>query len=467
MPEAPSSQPVEVFYAYARKDERLRQNLEAHLSLLRQQGLIIGWHDRDISAGTEWDHEIDMHLNKAQIILLLVSSDFLASDYCYSVEMKRALERHQAGEAYVIPVLLRSVDWHEAPFKHLQVLPSTSKPVTDRTWHTRDEAFTDVARGIRKVIEGLTMMQSKTTVMPGAPLPTPSQEPGVNDPAPGQSEDIRVRVPKQVVSSLPDIPTTRQKSGTLNIPYVSDLIEALQRRTLVLFIGNDLPHTIAGLPSRMDMARVLARRHGLDESLSLAEVAQRVSQAGNRFTFTAFIRDALDITDKSPQPFHRHIALLVQTYQIETLISTTYDRLLEAAFQEAGNSYNCLISGNDVAFVRFNRPTLIKLYGDIQQPDTLVITERDHSDLLRRRDKEPLLDEVRRAFRRNSVLFLGYNFSDPDFRLLFDYVAQGTFAHMAYAVWSELTAADVQMWRDRGLTIIDAHPLDVLESIRR
>src|SRR5260370_3237609 len=97
---------------------------------------------------------------------------------------------------------------------------------------------------------------------------------------------------------------TQERGGTWKIPVISDLNEALQHRALALFIGNDLPYAVTGLPSRTDLAGSLARRHGLDESLSLAEAAQRVSQAGNRYIFTAFIRDALDITDKSPQPFH-------------------------------------------------------------------------------------------------------------------------------------------------------------------
>src|ERR1700738_3146302 len=126
---------IEIFYSYAHKDERLRNELDKHLFNMKKQGLITAWYDRDISAGTEWEEEIDTRLNSAQIILLLISSDFLASEYCYSIEMKRALERHDAGEARVIPVLLQPVDWQGAPFKKLQVLPKNAKPVT--RWKNR------------------------------------------------------------------------------------------------------------------------------------------------------------------------------------------------------------------------------------------------------------------------------------------------------------------------------------------
>src|SRR5256885_1566093 len=108
--EAQPTRPVRLFYSYAHKDEELRQELEKHLKMLKRHGLITEWHNRDISAGTDWKQEIDVHLNAADIILLLVSVDFIASDYCYSSEMKCALERYANGEARVIPILLRSVD---------------------------------------------------------------------------------------------------------------------------------------------------------------------------------------------------------------------------------------------------------------------------------------------------------------------------------------------------------------------
>jgi internalin A len=145
---------IEVFYSYSHKDEELRDELEKHLSLLKRQGVIRGWHDRRITAGKEWTGQIDEHLNSAGVILLLVSADFLASDYCYDVEVKRAMERHEAGEAVVIPLILRSVDWQSAPFGKLQAFPKDARPVT--SWTNQDEAFTDIAIGIRKAVEQLT-----------------------------------------------------------------------------------------------------------------------------------------------------------------------------------------------------------------------------------------------------------------------------------------------------------------------
>ncbi len=148
--------PIKIFFSYAHEDAAYVDELVAHLSVLKRQGLIDTWRDRDIGAGTEWRQEIDKHLNTAQIILLLISQYFMASDYCYSNEMVQAMKRHDSGEARVIPVILRPVHWQGAPFGKLQALPTDGKPVTGSSWRSQDEAFFDVAEGIRKAVEKLT-----------------------------------------------------------------------------------------------------------------------------------------------------------------------------------------------------------------------------------------------------------------------------------------------------------------------
>jgi hypothetical protein len=146
---------MEVFFSYAHKDEALRDELAKHLKLLERQGVITAWHDRDITAGEEWKDAINSHLESANIILLLVSSNFLASDYCYDIELKRALERHESSEAQVIPVILRSVDWKTSPFGKLTALPKNGEPITSSSWKNEDEAFTDVVKGLRRLIDNL------------------------------------------------------------------------------------------------------------------------------------------------------------------------------------------------------------------------------------------------------------------------------------------------------------------------
>jgi TIR domain-containing protein len=154
---------IEVFISYSHNDQRYRNRLEIQLALLRREGLISIWHDRDINAGTEWKKQIDEHLNNADIILLLVSPDFLASDYCYNHEMERAMEKHSAGEALVIPVILRPCDWHKAPFGKLQALPTDGKPITGRGWRNLDEAFLNVTQGIRNTVKELAKNAESTS----------------------------------------------------------------------------------------------------------------------------------------------------------------------------------------------------------------------------------------------------------------------------------------------------------------
>lgn len=148
--------PVKIFFCYSHEDEELLNKLKAHLKPLQRQGLIDIWYDRDISAGTKWEKEIDKHLNEANIILLLVSPDFINSDYCYGVEMQRALERDKSGEARVIPIILRPVYWQDV-LGNLQALPTDAKPVMSSNWQYQDEAFFNIIEGIRKAIEPLTI----------------------------------------------------------------------------------------------------------------------------------------------------------------------------------------------------------------------------------------------------------------------------------------------------------------------
>ena len=146
-----SSRRVKLFYSYSHKDEALRDELEAHLKILERQKLIAPWHDRRILPSEDWDDEIDDNLEAADLILLLVSANFMNSDYIDKVELKRALEKEREGSAKVVPVILSSVDWDLAEFSYLQALPKDADAVT--SWKNRDEAWTDVAKGIRKVVE--------------------------------------------------------------------------------------------------------------------------------------------------------------------------------------------------------------------------------------------------------------------------------------------------------------------------
>ncbi len=197
--------PVEIFYSYAHEDEALRNQLNTHLAMLRRHELITEWHDRKISAGALWASEIDTHLQTAHIILLLISPDFINSDYCYSV-VNYALQRHNKGEARVVPVLLRPVDWNRAPFEKLQAFPSDGRPVIG--WEQRDEAFLNVAQGIRGIVEELT--GTKAIPLAISMVPTPSYRKIRSDPPSTRPDKIQQRegVVKDVYAKLTQSDTT-------------------------------------------------------------------------------------------------------------------------------------------------------------------------------------------------------------------------------------------------------------------
>jgi TIR domain len=158
---------LELFYSYSQKDERYFKELEAHLSVLKQQGYISVWHECNISAGIDWRSKILTHLDMADIILLLISSDFLASEYYQSIELKRAIEeRHCTGKARIIPIILRECAWKETIIEKLQALPTSHKPVTH--WKPRDKAWMQITQGIRQVVEELTTSSTSASSFPSS-----------------------------------------------------------------------------------------------------------------------------------------------------------------------------------------------------------------------------------------------------------------------------------------------------------
>jgi hypothetical protein len=148
---------LSIFISYSHRDEAFKDDLIKHLSPLKRLGLVEEWNDRKITAGSEWDKVISENLEKASIILLLVSIDFITSEYCYDIELERALERHAKGEAIVVPVVVRNCLWQHSPFAKLQALPKDAKAVS--SWNDRDDAFTTVSESVRQIAEQLLAEQ--------------------------------------------------------------------------------------------------------------------------------------------------------------------------------------------------------------------------------------------------------------------------------------------------------------------
>jgi hypothetical protein len=152
-PKPDPTKAFDVFISYALRDEKLKNELEKHLTLIQREGLITTWNTHKIEPGIDQASSISEHLEKASIILLLISADFMASNYRDGVEVERAMEKHRTGKARVVPVILRSADWKTAPFGGLVPLPLDGKPITK--WQDRDEAFLEVTKGIRAVVDSM------------------------------------------------------------------------------------------------------------------------------------------------------------------------------------------------------------------------------------------------------------------------------------------------------------------------
>lgn len=207
-----------VFFSYTHVDEALRDQLEIHLAGLKRQGVVETWHDRRIAAGSDLDHTISRELEAADVILLLVSANFIASDYCYDREMRRALERHEAGDARVIPVILRRCDWHGTPFGKLMATPKDGKPIT---------TFPDLDEGFMQVVEALkgALASMKATRSPQQAHAAP-QSPVVAAPGPRSSN---LRLPKTFTEA--DVDQFREDAFDFMAKFFENSLQELQARS--------------------------------------------------------------------------------------------------------------------------------------------------------------------------------------------------------------------------------------------
>lgn len=246
---------------------------------------------------------------------------------------------------------------------------------------------------------------------------------------------------------------------------LADLRRELKRGRLVLFVGADWPQRLTGLPSRAELAAQLAQRKGVAAGSSFTAVTQTILSDGNRWEFTDFLREATDTVGKQPQPIHQAILALVNAHKIETIITTAYDDMLDFTFRQAGQSLDVVVREADLGFVSANRSTLIRLFGHSRQPDTLVVTEQDHNALLRGRLKTELVAEVQHALRRNTVLYLGHDLSDPTILALIDELSQAN-SPRSYALWAGLSTTEKEFFRSqRNVEILDVDPVTLLQTL--
>ena len=460
----PSGQLIEVFFSYAHEDEKLRNELAKHLTLLERQEVIGSWHDREITAGTEWRGQIEQHLESAQVILLLISSSFLASDYCYDIELKRAMERHRAGSARVIPIILRAVDWQGTEFAELQALPASGKPVT--SWDNLDEAFTDIAKGIRKAVE---KPESKVR-----PSPTPIPEPAPRPPHPLDKhyrKVVNAIARNQIVPFLgADINLCDRPIGESGCPftwnrnstfppsssemaaYLDEVSGSLYRHEIHCPFydakAGDLPE---GCPVKNFLVSEDRRIEHL--TLDLHQVSQVIDlELGSEDLYDAL--NSIISTDYSPNKVHKFFASLPSVLRkknypnpYQLIVTTNIDCSLEQAFKGACEPYDLVsYSANGEHHGRFihrkpegeivvidnpnsyqglslrERSVILKLYGPIEKTEIegrFVITEDHYIDYLAHKGINELLPaSLLRKLKRSHIWFLGYSLSYWNLRVI-------------------------------------------------
>lgn len=270
---------VKIFCSYAHQDQIFAHQLKIHFAALTRLYPCVFWTDTEISAGEEWEQAIRRHLDTAQIILLLVSPDFIASDYCYGKEMKRAMERHEQGEVCVIPIIVRRVaHWKDAPFGKLQALPVVGRAVTDVYWHTSDDAFSHVVEKISETVArraGENIMRTTSVIShtpPSLPAPdTPSvtgevhQEPIKLVPIQTRSEQPYVKaspkpeLQRQGFSFVLDGSVQIERSGVQIFEYQQEAYELLIR-IIRRYGAREAVLIQYSCHSSLDLLRVLLRK---------------------------------------------------------------------------------------------------------------------------------------------------------------------------------------------------------------
>lgn len=142
---------VRVFLSYSHVDEEFKNKLDIHFAPLKRSNKIETWNDRKLVPGTLFDDEIRKHLCEDEIIILLISADFISSDYCYEIEMMKALERMKNSDAIVIPIILRPCLWKETPLKDIQALPKNGTPISK--YPDADDAYLEIVQSVNNIVE--------------------------------------------------------------------------------------------------------------------------------------------------------------------------------------------------------------------------------------------------------------------------------------------------------------------------
>ena len=306
---AADAAPVTLFYSYAHEDESLRDELQAHLKILERRGLLAPFHDRKIVAGEDWSAAIDTRMRNAELVLLLISNDFIASDYIMGTELRTVMERHAQGATVVVPIIVRPVDLDidnvdALPFLAFQGLPTNQKPVT--SWRNRDEAWTDVAKGLRRIVDAILERRAVRVSMASAAVRA------TRDDKVSRAGAAARRSAAQMPSQLSD-PVTLEADPVL-ARINADVLAQLDHAERVVLLRIQQGHGVDVLP-QLDRAQRARSASALDAE------TQRLLRAGVQSLIDLGDQKRVLWVDDTPDNNRLEMAALAKL-QIEVITAT-------------------------------------------------------------------------------------------------------------------------------------------------
>ncbi len=457
------NQPV-VFIGYSRQDETEKDRLLTHLGVLQQEGLINLWSDDQIGTGVAWEAEISQTIARATVALLLISADFLNSDFILGQVVPPLLERQEREGLLVFPVIAKHCAWQTVEWlAKMKVRPINGQPIWREVGIYADKELTIIA----KEIAALVKKDFETASTPGK---VQQETPTMIEVGPPADSHKTIAIPLELAEELAKgnvILFCGEGISTGVGQFQLKRQQGMKNRNLkasfeipvqdAIFKGAD------GLPDHYKLAQALTQDADLGDagSRSLPEVAQsyQVKMGRNRL-LNKIVQWVKYDQPYKPLPAHHLIASL----PFKRIITTNWDELLERALEQANTPCIRVVTDAEVPFVK--DITLIKLHGSLERPESLIITSNDYFDVFARSPEITRL--VGSYFATQTILFLGFSLTDPDFRQLYREVTRhvGQLKRRAYAIQPNPDPLLVKEWEQNNVQLINAGVIEFLETLK-
>jgi replicative DNA helicase len=371
--------PFKLFVSYSHADELSLTELEKHLSTLKRENLLATWHDRKIVPGSDWEGKIDEALQDSDIIVFLISPDFIASEYCIEKEVAVALEKHNRGDVIVIPIVVRPVDWLSTPIAKIQALPKDANPIS--AWSDKDQAWLEVAKGIRTAIG---VLEKRRTPSLKQPLFC-----GISQALTTEIERLEQRYMSD--SSFGGVPTGLHDLDTL--------LDGLHAGDLIYVAATPVMDRMALLVSIMSHICVEKSLPGIIFSLkqSKEQIARRLCSALGKIPVRALLRGELEENDWGRLTYalgtinDKAIGIVDQSHLDINTITSQIDQ-----FMDQHGSCALVVIDHFEHVTGGSRPELLTILGRYARTNKIPIIvacgfERDPSS---RPNKRPVLRDI-------------------------------------------------------------------------